>query len=299
MLLLWASLPAMPLGFAQQKVQFSQYMFNTMLINPAYAGADEALSLTMLNRSQWRGVENSPVTQTLSAHTLFHKKQFGLGLTLVNDRIGIHRNLSAMSNYAYHLQVSRKSVVSFGLQAGVHSMRSDYASLATGTIYDPGILNGPVSRTFFDLGAGIYFRSPRLHAGISAPGLMPERMSFKDTLTVHLNRANYFLFARYRIVQSENIAYEPSVLLKYLHGLPVSYDVNLNLIYRKVLTLGLSYRKQESLDFLLKLQITPQLQLGYAYDHTIGNVSRISSGSHELMVQYVFRYVETKVSSPR
>jgi len=285
-------------GIAQQKVQFSQYMFNNLVINPAYAGADEALSLTFIHRAQWTGVDDAPTTQTLTGHTLFKKKHFGLGATLVNDQYGVHKNLSALTDYAYHLQTGKQSFLSFGLQAGMHNTRSDYASLIGGVTNDPR-LYANVSETFFDFGAGVYFRSPRLHVGFSAPQLLPETINLADTLSVRLSRTNYFLFSKYRIRQNESIGYEPSILLKYFPGLPFSFDVNINMIYRNVLTLGLSYRKQESVDFLLKAQITPQFQIGYAYDHAIGSVARLANGSHELMVQYLFKFVETKVASPR
>jgi type IX secretion system PorP/SprF family membrane protein len=285
--------------YAQQKVQFTQYMFNGLVINPAYAGADEALSLTFLQRNQWSGVENAPSTQTLSAHTLFKKKHFGLGLTFINDKIGVHKNVSALSNYAYHLKVGAKSFLSMGLQAGIHSLRSDYASLLSSTSNDPRVYGSYISRTFFDFGAGLYFRSPRLHVGLSAPELIPETVNLNDSISVHLNKTNMFLFSKYRITLSEIVDMEPAVLVKRLTGVPISYDINANFIYRKVLTMGLSYRRKESVDFLMKAQITPQLQVGYAYDHPTGIVSRISNGSHELMVNYLFRYVRSKVSSPR
>jgi type IX secretion system PorP/SprF family membrane protein len=111
---------------AQQRVQFTQYMFNGLIINPAYAGAHEALSLTFIQRSQWAGVENAPNTQTLSAHTLFKKKHLGLGVSLINDRIGVHKNISALTNYAYHLRVSSNAYLSMGLLAGIHSRKSDF-----------------------------------------------------------------------------------------------------------------------------------------------------------------------------
>jgi len=283
----------------QQKVQFTQYMFSGMVINPAYAGVDEALSLTFIHRNQWSGIEGAPSTQTLSAHTLFKKKNLGLGLTIVNDKVGVHKNQSILTNYAYHLRTGEKSTLSMGLQAGIHSTRSDYASLMDDVTNDPKLSNLVVSETFFDFGMGVYFRSPGLHVGLSAPELIPETISLNDTASVRLSRANIFLFSKYTITRSERIAYEPAVLLKYLPGLPLSFDVTINMIYRKVLVLGLAYRKRESVDFLFKAQVTPQLQLGYGYDYTIGDVSRLSNGSHELMVHYLFRYVQTKVSSPR
>ena len=274
-------------------------MFSGLVINPAYAGVDEALSLTFIHRNQWSGVENSPSTQTLSAHTLVSKQHLGLGLTVVNDKIGVHKNQSIMTNYAYHLRTGKKSVLSMGLQAGIHSAESDYASLVGGATSDPKLNNVAVSERYVNFGMGLYFRSPALHIGLSAPELIPERVSLNDTVSFHLSTTNFFLFSRYTITANERIAYEPALLLKYLPGLPLSFDVTVNMIYHKVLTLGLAYRKMESVDFLFKAQVTPQLQLGYGYDHTIGDISRLSNGSHELMVQYLFRYVQTNVSSPR
>lgn len=284
---------------AQQKVQFSQYMFNNVVINPAYTGADEALSLTFINRSQWTGVEKSPSTQTLSAHTLFMEKHMGLGLTLINDQIGVHKNLDAMANYAYHLKTGDQSYLSMGLQAGVHNRRSDYASLIGNANNDPKLFNPRISHTFIDFGMGVYFRSPRLHWGVSAPELIPERIAIDDTLSLLMSRVNFFIYGRYRLPLNENTDLEPSMLIKYLAGVPVSFDLNMNFVFRKVLTLGLSYRKRESVDFLLKAQITSQLQFGYAYDYPVGEIARLSSGSHEIMVNYLFRYVKSNVRSPR
>jgi len=294
-----ATLCYFPQTMAQQKVQFSQYMFNNLVINPAYAGAEGPLSLTLVNRSQWSGIENAPKTQTFSAHTLFKKKNIGLGLTMVNDKIGVHKNLSILTNYAYHIQTAENSFLSLGLQAGFNNMRSDYASLSGGAMIDPKLYNVNISENFFEAGVGIYFRSPKWDIGLSAPELIPDRILLNDTLSVKLNRANFFLFSKYQITCSDNLEFEPSVMVKYLPGLPFSFDTNINMIYREVLTLGVSYRKSESVDFLFKGQVTNQLELGYVYDYNIGEISKFSNGSHELMVHYHFRYAKTNVASPR
>ncbi len=286
-------------SIAQQKVQFTQYMFNGVVINPAYAGADEALSLTFIQRKQWANIESSPSTQTLSAHTLFKKRHFGIGATLINDKIGVHRNLSVLANFAYHLKVGRESYLSAGLQGGIHGRKSNYGSLAGNANMDPKLFDAAISYTAFDLGMGFYFRSPRFHLGLSAPELLPEEFNLNDTTSITLRDANYFLFSKYRITLSENVDVEPSLLLKYFAGIPLSYDINMNVIFRKVLTLGLSYRKKESVDFMLRGQVTRQMQFGYSYDHPIGAVSKVSNGSHELMINYVFRYVQSNVASPR
>lgn len=283
----------------QQKVQFTQYMFNGLVINPAYAGADEALSLTFIQRSQWAGVENAPETQTFSGHTLFGKRHIGVGLTLINDKIGVHKSLNALTTYAYHLQVADRAFLSMGLQVGINRRQSDYGSLIGGATYDPRLNDVSIAKTFLDFGMGFYFRSPKLDAGFSVPELVPGRFELNDTVTIQLSKSPYFFFTKYRIKASDFIDVEPSVFVKYQSGIPLSYDVNANMIYRKVLTLGLSYRKDESIDFLLKAQITRQLQIGYAYDHPIGHISMLSNGSHELMAQYVFRFVEKDITSPR
>ncbi len=284
---------------AQQKVQFSQYMFNYLVINPAYAGADEALSLTFINRSQWNGIENAPKTQTLSGHTLFKKKSIGLGMTIVNDRIGVHKNLSILTDYAYRIPMGENSSLSMGLQAGINNMQSDYASLTGSGVNDPKLTGINISEVFFEVGAGIYYRSPKFQIGFSAPELIPDNIFINDSIQIQNSNTNYFLFSSYKIGLSENLVMEPSVLLKYFPGLPFSFDVNLNFIYRDILTLGLSYRKSESIDFLLIARISNQLKLGYAYDYTIGEVSRYSTGSHELMIQYMFKYVKSNIASPR
>jgi type IX secretion system PorP/SprF family membrane protein len=275
-------------AFAQQRVQFTQYMFNGLVINPAYAGAHEALSLTFIQRSQWTGVENAPNTQTLSGHTLFKKKHIGLGISLVNDRIGVHKNMSALTNYAYHLRVGRESYLSMGILAGLHTRKSDYASIMGASNTDPKLFNPIISHSYFDFGMGLFFRSPKLQIGLSAPELIPAMYSVNDTLRVQLSEANYFLFAKYRIDISENVGLEPGLLLKYLPSIPMSYDIN-----------RLSYRKDESVDLLFRGQITPQLQFGYAYDYPIKTISQISNGSHEVMINYLFKYSRNNTASPR
>jgi type IX secretion system PorP/SprF family membrane protein len=287
------------LSMAQQKMQFTQYMFNGVIINPAYAGADEALSLTFIQRSQWSGIENAPNTQTFSAHSLFKKKQLGLGITLVNDELGVHRNLNVQTNYAYHIRTGEESYFSMGLQTGIYNLKSNYASLISAANNDPKLYDPVITQTFLDFGAGVYYRSPRFHAGASAPELIPQRFAINDTLSVQLSKVNFFVFSKYRITINDYIDLEPSGLLKYLSGVPLSYDVNLNMIYRQVLITGLSYRRHESIAFLLRAQVTPQLLLGYAYDYPTATISRIGNGSHELMVNYVFRNVQKNVISPR
>lgn len=285
--------------YGQQKVQFTQYMFNGLVLNPAYAGADDALSLSLTHRSQWAGVEGAPSTQTLSAHTLFKKKNVGLGLIITNDRIGVHNNFGFLSNYAYHLKTGSSSYLSFGLQAGIHNRRSDYASIFESSGSYPNINNAAVSHTYFDFGAGLYFRSADFHIGFSVPEIIPQQISINDSLSTEFSELQFFLFSKYNMKVNDDVSLEPNILIKYFNGVPLSYDININFIYRKVLTTGLSYRKTESFNFLLKMQVTPQLQLGYSYDYPLNRISNFHIPSHEVMIHYLFRFEGSNVSSPR
>jgi type IX secretion system PorP/SprF family membrane protein len=285
---------------AQQKVQFTQYMFNYFILNPAYAGADESLNLTFLNRSQWVGIDGAPVTQTFSAHTRFNARRVGVGLSFVNDKIGVHRNQNVQGSAAYHLKLSSTSYISMGLQAGVSIRKSNYGSVAGNAMpNDPALANSSVSQASPTVGAGVYFKSKNLQIGLSAPELIPEKFSTTDSTTITWKHAQYFLFTKVRFRISNNLDFEPGFLVKYLQGLSPSFDVNASVVIRKSLTVGAAYRRKESVDFLMKAQLTPQLQFGYAYDYATGAVSMYSKGSHELMVNYLFKYTASGVASPR
>jgi type IX secretion system PorP/SprF family membrane protein len=282
---------------AQQRPQFTQFMYNSLAINPAYAGADEVLSLTFVNRNQWSGVENAPSTQSFAAHTLIKNKNIGIGLTILNDKIGVHKNLTALTNYAYHINLSERTSFSMGLQAGVTNLKSDYASLL-GNSNDPKLTRS-INETVFGFGAGVYFKSPRFQLGLSAPDLLSKVVRVNDTLSINIRRINLLAVSRYRFTLSESFEMEPGVMVKYFPDLPVSLDLNLNFIYRKVITAGLSYRGNESIDFLLRLQITPQLQFGYAYDYPIKYAAELSSASNELMINYQFHKIKKGAASLR
>jgi type IX secretion system PorP/SprF family membrane protein len=283
------------MAYGQQSPQFTQFMFNNLAINPAYAGADEALSITALGRSQWTGVENAPSTQSLAAHTLAFKR-VGLGLNIVNDRIGVHRNTNVMGSYAYHLRAGKRAFVSLGLEAGVTNFKSDYASL--GVTNDPKAM-GVIRGSRLNLGAGLYLRSNKLDLGISAPGFLARKVNINDTISVRFNSPDLLLYSRYRLKLNDRYVFQPALLFKYYPGLPASVDVNASFIYARVLTAGLSYRSKESIDVLMKLQLTTRLELGYAYDYPIGKVSGLSGASHEIMLHYVFRRNARQYASPR
>jgi type IX secretion system PorP/SprF family membrane protein len=286
-------------SFAQQRQQFSQYMFNGLAINPAYAGADNALNLSFYNRSQWANVEGAPTTQLFSVHSLIMQRPVGAGLMIMNDKIGVHKNLQIVASTAYHLHVGPQSHLSFGLQAGITREAFDYASLGPNANNDPKVATNMVKENFLDLGAGLFFRSRTCQVGLSAPQLLPGKVTVNDSVSVNFKRSQYFLFFKYTIPLMLNVEMEPGFLVKYMQGVPVSIDVNTNFIFNKVLLAGLSYRSKESIDFLFRANVTRQLQVGYGYDHTLGSVAKLSNASHEVMIRYLFLFSYDHVQSPR
>ena len=287
--------------YGQQLGQYTQYMSNELVINPAFAGAHEALSLTMVYRSQWIGLEGAPTTQSFSAHSLVKNKHIGLGLSVINDRIGIHRNFTLSTNYAYHLEIAPETFFSMGLLVGVNNQSSDFGSLSgfAQSPNDPSISEGNITQTNLQLGTGVYLRSPKLHLGLSAPKLFSGKTSSSDSSAVNLSKTHYFLYGRYRVPIHPNIKLQPGLLIKYLPGVPFSFDFSLAAIFNEVLLTGLSYRSFESIDLLVQAKVTPQLKVGYNYDYPISKVSELSHSSHEIMLNYIFRFSKYKIKPPR
>jgi len=286
---------------AQQRPQFTQYISNELIINPAYAGAEEALSITLVHRSQWSDVDGAPSTQTFTAHSLFKSKKIGLGLAVINDKIGIHNVLNASTSYAYHIALNSETSLSLGLQFGLNQKRSDYNSLANQVqvANDPTLYAADLSTTNFEFGSGLFLKSPRLSIGLSAPNMLPEKTFINDSLDFSLSNNNYYFLGRYKIPVNNNIHFQPGLLLKYHPGLPMSYDANLAMVINEVLILGLSYRDMESLNGIVQAKITPQLKIGYSFDYPLGNDAGIQSNSHEFMVNYLFRFSNFQISRPR
>ncbi|MDN5213060.1 type IX secretion system membrane protein PorP/SprF [Fulvivirgaceae bacterium BMA12] len=286
---------------AQQLGQFTQYRSNGLVINPAYAGADRVPSLTFVNRSQWSGIDGAPATQTFSAHSLFKKEHFGLGMIIINDKIGIHSNLNALGVYSYRIKFNRDTYLSMGIQMGMNRKRSDYASLATQTQVpnDPKLSSLDVAQTSFEFGTGIYIKSPKFEVGLSAPKLFPAKSAYSDSVTLELNRSHYFLLARYLSRLSHNMEIQPGLLVKHLPGLPLSVDLNMDLIFKKVILMGLSYRSYGSINSILQAKITPQLRFGYSFDSPVAKNAVLDGNSHELMVNYIFKFSNHRISGSR
>lgn len=293
--------------FGQQDPMYSQYMFNMLAVNPAYAGSREVLSLTALGRRQWVGIDGAPTTYTFSADMPIRNKKIGLGLNFSNDKLGIMSNTAANLSYAYRLRINKKGILAMGLQGGFNQYRAAYGSVnyTQNSSYNPDpAFSSNISRFMPNIGAGIWYSTDRFYAGLSVPKLLRNKLDDMGNAANDMNYQNrqnlhYFITAGYVFTLNDVLKLKPSALVKVVHGSPVQLDLNANLWIHDVVAIGASYRSGDSIDALLEFQITPQLRIGYAYDFTLTKLQQYNSGSHEVMIRYEFGFDKGKILSPR
>lgn len=286
-------------AFGQQTAMYTQYMFNTLAINPGYAGSRNVISATALLRNQWTGVEGAPTTQTFTLDAPINQKKVGLGLQLFSDKLGRTSNTGAVASYAYRIRMSKASL-SFGLQGSLSVFDADYNSIEldpSGLSNDPAFASND-KKTLFNFGTGIYYNTDRFYAGLSSPELinniLPGSATDKNRQTFHV-----FLMSGYVFPINNTFKLKPSVLIKGVKGAPLEADVNTSLWIKDVLSLGVQYRTNADMSGLVEVQIAPQIRFGYAYDHSTTSLSSYNSGSHEIMLRYEFGFQRNRVLSPR
>ena len=289
---------------AQQDAMYTQYMFNTLAINPAYAGSRNVLSATALYRSQWVGVEGAPETQTISFDSPLKNKKVGLGMQVFNDRIGITKTTGAFASYAFRILMD-KGTLSFGLQAGISHYRADFTSVALrsdGNNNDYAFSQN-VSKLIPNFGAGMFYNTDKFYIGASVPQMLNNKL-INDSVSVSnsLISKQYihaFLLAGYVFELDPMLKLRPSFLLKAVGGAPLQADINANLWFRDAFSVGISYRTKADISFLFELQATDQIRIGYAYDRSLTKLVQFNSGSHEIMLRYEFGFSKNNFTSPR
>lgn len=285
-------------SFGQQQATFSQYMFNGLAINPAYAGSNGVLTATALVRYQSLGLSGAPNTQSLAIHSPLLNKKIGIGLLLVRDNISVINQYSINAMYAYRLKIGEKGNLAMGLQGGINSIRADYTKATIFNPNDPAFAED-VRSTRPNFGFGIYYQSDRLTAGVSMPQLANNVFTRGPDLTTVKQDNPIILTAGYVIGLSRAVKLKPSTLLKFVAGEAVEYDLNLQLSFDDILWIGGSVRFLNAVDILAAVQLTRQLSIGYSYSITTNALSRVDLGSHEVMLSYQFKYPKDALISPR
>jgi type IX secretion system PorP/SprF family membrane protein len=289
--------------FAQQDPMYSQYVFNGLIINPAYAGTRDVLCASILYRDQWENIPGSPKTGIFSIDAPIQNKNVGLGMTVEFDKIGISTHTAFNGIYSYRLRFAQSSLV-FGLQAGVGFSNSNFSSVK----YSDGTQNDIAFQNNFhdvlpNFGFGLYYYSNKFYAGFSIPqiaGYAIQNALYHKTESAYLDLANhYFINTGYLFDITSDIKAKPSILLKYVKGAPVEMDLNGIVWFYDLIAAGVSYRSMASLDFILQFRATHQISIGYAYEYATTKLNTFSSGSHEIMLQYFFDYSHSKIVTPR
>nr|WKN36296.1 type IX secretion system membrane protein PorP/SprF [Tunicatimonas sp. TK19036] len=270
---------------AQQRPVFSQYMFNGLVLNPAYAGNQKQWVLSMVHRDQWVNIEGAPKTQSLVTHTALKDRPVGIGLIVSRDKIGIHDDYSIYGSYAYKLKLL-VGTLSLGLQGGFNYTHSDFEALRRFNPLDP-TLTGNVTRFSPNFGTGAFYSNSTTYAGISVPYLLNNKVYNKaDVLSQAKERRYYFLTGGHVFTMNDFLKLKPSTLIRYQEGQPLGMDINMNVYLQDVVNIGGSYRSGDSMIFLFELLLNRSFSFGYAYDHTISRITSYTDGSHEFMISY-------------
>lgn len=293
-------------AFAQQDAMFTQYMFNGLVLNPAYAGSREVLSATALYRNQWVNIAGAPKTVTFSMHAPVRNEKIGIGIIFSNDRLGITNTNNVGLNYAYRLKFKNGGTLSLGLQATILNYRADFASIQhsfSSSVFDPSF-SQVINRWLPNFGTGVYYYTNKFYLGASMPNILTNQyMKGEGTVFNVTDRArqynHIFITTGYVFNINQSLKLKPSLLLKYVNGAPLELDINANLWLFDMFAVGLSYRTRDSIDALFEFQITPQLGIGYAYDYTLTPLGKYTSGSHEIMIRYELGFGKRRIITPR
>jgi type IX secretion system PorP/SprF family membrane protein len=272
-------------GYAQQRPVQSLYMFDPLLINPAYAGQQVQLSATAIYRNQWVNLEGAPKTLTATIHSGFYKAKMGLGLIITNDVIGVHNDFSLYGVYSYKISFPNKGTLSMGIQGGFNSLTSDYNKLTLKNLSDPN-LSGVMTKFNPNVGAGLFYKQNNIYLGLSAPQLINNTVYNLEDADLSKQKRYYYVFGGFSKKLSNNVMIIPSTLIRFQEQAPLSFDINSTFVFYNSVGLGASYRLEEGFVGLFELQINDNFHVGYAYDFTASPLNQFSNGSHEIMINY-------------
>lgn len=284
---------------AQQEPMYTQYMFNTLSVNPAYAGTRNALNLNTLTRLQWVGLEGSPKTFSLALHSPINKRKIGLGLTLVTDEVGPVNNTYFTANYAYRLKITEELTLSMGIKGGISSYYVGLTDLSLNDPEDPNFQNNE-KKISPNAGVGFYLYHEKFYVGISAPKLFETTVDEEYATSENELKRHYYIIGGYIWQINTKWVFKPTLLTKAVSGAPVSNDISMQFLYNNRIWMGAMYRIGDAAGIFVDVKINNQITIGYGYDFSLNGLSGINSGTHELMISYDFdKFAGNKVKSPR
>ena len=285
-------------SYAQQDAQFTQYMYNTININPAYAGSRGFMSLFALHRTQWIGLDGAPVTNSFSINTPIGNSKIGVGISFLNDRIGPTNENKISADVSYSIRTSESFRLSFGLKVTANVFNLDVSRLNPVSQNDPQFQN--LNNSFTpNFGAGLYLHSEKTYIGISVPNFIESNRYNSNSVSMFKEKMNYYLIAGHVFDIGENLKFKPTLLTKLVTGAPLQIDVSGNFLINKKFVLGGAYRWSAAFSAMAGFQISEGIFVGYGYDKETTNLANYNSGSHEIFLRFELSRTYNKITSPR
>jgi len=290
---------------AQQDPHFTQYMYNMNVINPAYAGSKDNLSVGLLYRMQWTGISGGPKTGTLSLHSPIGEKT-GLGFSAITDQIGPIDETNVYADFSYTLNLGGEHRLAFGIKAGATFHKVGlYSDIANGYLPDANdpAFSENISNTYLNIGSGFFYYTDKYYLALSVPNFLESKhldiTQNGEEREFGSETQHCFLTGGYVFTLSANTKFKPSFLLKSAFNAPPSLDVSANALFYDKFEVGLTYRLDDSFGGLVNFAVTPSIRIGYAYDHVVSDLNVSTSSSHEFMLLFDLNFAKKTAVSPR
>lgn len=287
-------------SYGQQDPQYTHYMYNMNVVNPAYAGSRGTLNIGLLGRKQWVNIDGAPNTISLNVHAPL-KKKIGIGFSAISDKIGPVSETSVFADVSYTLDMSKKGKLAFGIKAGASFFNGLLSSLVApdGTTGVDQLLRNDVTKAFPNIGVGAFYYTDKFYAGISIPNMLSSEHLDNQSIAKASEKMHSFITTGYVFDLSKSLKYKPSIMVKTAPKAPVSFDISNNFLYNDKFEFGASYRYEDSVDVLFSFLLSNEVKIGYSYDYSLSKLKDFNNGSHEMFIQFEINHSAKDVISPR
>lgn len=288
-------------AIAQQDPQFTHYMYNNIYVNPAYAGSRDAMTVGLLHRSQWIGLDGAPQTQNFYIHSPLKNKSLNLGFSLVNDKIGPLHQTMFYGDFAYRFNVTENTKLAFGLKAGMNLFQPKLAGLITTDANDPNLVGQEVKSSINpNVGFGVYLNNDKWYAGVGIPKLVQNKLATVDGADNDISeKRHYFLIGGLILSLTNSIKLKPTTQFKFTENAPTSVDLTAELLFNDRINVGIGHRLKDSFTTMVGMNITDQMHAGLSWDFTTSKLNKVNDGTLEFLLMYDFVFKNDKLKSPR
>ncbi len=277
-------------AISQNEPTYTQYINNQLTFNPAYAGIHDVLSAQLTSRNQWVGFNGRPITNAFTIHSPIYYNEMGVGLSIVNDKLGPFNQNSIYFDYSYKITVTDKGYVSFGLKSGVDIMQFNKNDIGSIAVDDPSFIQVYENSTSLNFGVGMYYVNPDFYVGLGIPRLVKTSFNNSEQAQLETSSLHYYISAGALIDVADDIRYRPSLQARVVQNAPLLLEVMNWGIYRDTYWVGIGYRLNDSVNLGLQMQASKQIRVGYTYDYTLSDLGKYSQGTHEVSVSYDFNF---------